>query len=144
MCYLKALVLACLLVAVSSCSQSPTPAPTVRSPREGVINIPVVSSTAEIWCASRLWSQASQTATVVALSSKGRTSVTYFLDIGFEDNSSDALRDQFSQKLQSLGWTKGTESNEAYVADGRKLYIGFDTGMHPTTLIVRYDELKER
>lgn len=106
--------------------------------------MPVDAATAEIWRAAQRWSvESSHVSVVVSTLADGSRRVTYFLDIGFEPQDYMRVREQFHHELGQLGWHPVAEPDESggkvYVSGDRKLHLGYDSGMHPTALILRYE-----
>ena len=112
--------------------------------REGVVDIPVETAPGEIWLAAQVWGlQKSYVSVVVSPLNDGSRTTTYFLDIGFEQADGKVKREDFHRRLGALGWKEegeGGHHTRIYSGKGRRLQIGFDTGMHPTSLIVNYEK----
>lgn len=126
----------------SGCKFSnPQTEPTLR---DGVVDIPIETAPEELWAAAQVWDlQKSSVSVVVMTSNDSSRTVTYFLDIGFEQDGRKVKREEFHRQLISLGWELTGERNDhsaTYSGKGRHLHIGFDTGMHPTSLIVKYEK----
>lgn len=133
-----------LLALALPCGCRVDTAPAEARPRDGVLDIPVETAPREVWMASRTWKEASALVSVVALSSGDRRnrSVTYFLELGFPGEDDHALRQAFHQRLLDMGWhardVPGSREERAYVMEGRRLFIAYDEGRHPTSLMLKY------
>lgn len=57
------------------------------------------------------------------------------------------MREQFGQSLGEMGWRVQAQPDEdggkVYVGRGRELHLGYDLGMHPTTLVLRYQKFEQ-
>ena len=111
--------------------------------RDGVVDIPVVAAPQELWMAADVWEQPTSSVVMVVSSlNDGSRRVTYFFDIGFEESDWKPKRDTFHGRLGVGGWKlagKLQDHSGTYLSQGRLMHVGFDTGMHPTTLIVSYE-----
>lgn len=82
------------LLVASGCRRSSPPEPSQSQLRDGVVDMPVDSATAEAWGAAQLWgAQGSHVSVVVGTLPDGSRRVTYFLDIGFEARDYQKARD---------------------------------------------------
>ncbi len=112
--------------------------------RDGVVDIPVAAAPQECWIAANVWQQPTSSVGVVVMSlNDGARRVTYFLDIGFEGADWKATRDTYHKRLEDVGWRRVGEAQDhagTYSLQGRRLNVGYDTGRHPTTLVVSYEK----
>jgi len=69
----------------------------------------------------------------------------YFLDIGFPSLNDEELFRRYHQGLTDLGWEPITAStlNGRYQKGGMTLQASFDTGEHPTTLMLNFEPKTE-
>ena len=112
--------------------------------RDGVVDIPVAAAPQELWIAADVWQQPTSSVGVVVMSlNDGSRRVTYFLDIGFEGADWKLPRNTFHTRLEDIGWRRVGEPQDhagTYSLQGRRLNVGYDTGIHPTTLVVSYEK----
>jgi hypothetical protein len=133
-----------LLCGCQSCGCRSTKSHAEPKLRDGVVDIPVAAAPQELWIAANVWQQPTSSVGVVVMSlNDGSRRVTYFLDIGFEGSDWNLKRDSFHTRLETAGWRPVGEPQEhagTYSSQGRRLCIGYDTGRHPTTLVVSYEK----
>lgn len=111
--------------------------------RDGVMDLPIDTAPQELRIAADVWQQSTSSvaAVVSTLNDKSRRA-TYYFDIGFEGSDWKSKRETFHRRLLDTGWKLSDERQHhagSYAAKGRQLHVGFDTGMHPTTLVVSYE-----
>lgn len=102
------------------------------------------TSVAEIAVACSIWTNARQfTQTPCA---EGARQV-YVLELGFVTNATtDSMYESIRPGLQKLGWKLESDDAGAYLHSkgDRMLQVGFDTGMHPTSLLLLYWDREQK
>jgi hypothetical protein len=126
------IIMALLVVAGIGCTQQPV-AP--ASPK--VVWESPKTSVPEIKLAVSIWPVAKQL--THPHDSLGRYS--YSIDIGFPQVNDKELFRKFNQGLADLGWEpiSSNTPNTKYQKGEMRLQVSFDTGRHPTTLMLSFE-----
>ncbi len=128
----QTIMIALLAVAAVGCAKHPTapsqPQVQWESPK---------ASVPEIKLAVSIWPEAKQL--THPHDSLGR--YWYSIDIGFPQLNDKELFRKFNQGLADLGWEPITAStpNTKYHKKDMTLQVSFDTGRHPTTLLLSFE-----
>jgi len=128
----QTIMIALLAVAVAGCAKQPTASPQSQVQWESPkVSVP------EIDLAVSIWPEAKQL--THPHDSQGR--YWYSIDIGFPQINDKELFRKFNQGLVGLGWEPITTStpNTQYQKQDLTLQVSFDTGRHPTTLMLSFE-----
>lgn len=132
------ILVALLVVAGAGCAQQPA---TPAKPNQKVVWESPKTTVPEIKLAVSIWPEAKQL--THPHDSLGRH--WYSIDIGFPQANDKELFRKFNGGLTDLGWKPITAStpNTKYQKRNMTLQVSFDTGRHPTTLMLSFEPLKK-